>query len=422
LDDAETDSRQVNALGAGVPSQPVDLGNFSGSLSAPIELLDADSKATELDSASSPSITDLPLPVDALVAPAAADAGADPLSVGKESRWLDDALKATSDDSAVPEAAPNEPTQETSLAPDISMPAAPALPDETALAAGADERPVDDDISETPTEDHGTRGGKSGKTLIIVGSIAACMAFAGVYLWMAKPWEKQGSHSAVPAVPTAAPKEIAPTAPVAQPPAPSAQPAIAEPAKAVEPVKPAAPAKPAAAAAAEEPIEAAADPAKIEPAGDSGKRSGASGKKPSAKSAIVPSTLPIAPVPVPSFAHAAAAAAGADMVYILKIKSLPLGAHVTMDGDAMGTTPFQRRILDIDKPHTVQVRKPGFDSYERTVTKADFGAPSGNTSTLILSPKLMKLRAQPGVPTASPAASPAPAPEEPAAPEQPEKL
>jgi hypothetical protein len=421
LDDAETDSQQVDGRGSGSLSQPIDLDDVSGGISAPVELLTADSKGNELASAFSASITDLPLAIDALSAPASSQDGAIPLTVGKESSWLDDALKATSEESGVPEEAPNEPTQETSLAPDITIPETQALQDETAVAA-PDERAVEGDLSETPTEDHASRGGKSGKKLIIVGSIAACVAFAGVYLWMAKPWESRTPRSEVTQVAPVAPQEPVPSPPAAQPPAPPVQPAVAEPAKAAEPVKPSEPAKPAALAQAK-PSEPAAEPAKAEPANETGKRSGA-GKKSSAKPIPAPTVPPSAPAPAPAPAPTPAAAekptagpaAGVELTYFLKIKSVPVGAHITLDGDPMGTTPFQRRILDIDKPHSILVSKPGYDSFQRTFTKADFGAPSGNASVLSISAKLTKLKSQPG------AAAPAAAEQAEPAPEQPEKL
>jgi uncharacterized protein (TIGR02266 family) len=433
LDEAETDSQHVKASGSGVPLQPVDLGNSSGGLSAPIELIDVDSKGNEVG-ASSASITDLPPATDAPAAFGSSKAGAASLKVGKESSWLDDALKATSDDSAVPHEAANEPTQESAVGPEATIPETPALADETAAAATSDDRNVDGDLSEIPTGGHGARSGKSGKKLVVVGSLAACVAFAGVYLWMTKPWEKPAPHVGFPPPAPSASPAAAPNPLAAQPAAPAPVPAAAEPAKAAEPVKaaeaakaaepvkpvPAEPEKPAAVAQAEKPREVAAEP-KPEHAIEPGKRSGVSGKKSSPKSAPAPTPVPIAPTPAPAPAPSAAenptpAPAPADLVYLLKIKSVPPGAHVIMDGEPMGTTPFQRRILDIDKPHSILVRKPGFDSYERSITKADFGPPFSNTSTLNISAKLTKLKAPPG--------AAAPAPEEPAAPapEQPEKL
>lgn len=418
LDEAETDSRHVDDSRSGVPSQPVDLGEGSGGLSAPIELLDTDSQGNIATGTSSASITDLPAAASAPI-----NTGTAPLTTGRESPWLQDALAATSEETAVPEETPSEPTQETAVGPDATTPEAPALHEETQAVAESYEKPVEGELSEVPTDDHGARREKSGKKLIIVGSVAACVAFAGVYLWMTKPWEDQVSHSEVPPSLPAAPKEAVPSPPPAQPAAPAPMPVAAEPAKPAEPVKPVAPAeaeKPVVVAEAEKPREPAAEPAKAEPASEQGKRSGASGKKSSPKSAPAPSAMPTAPAPAaaPSAAEKPAAAPiPSELVYFIKIKSVPVGAHVIMDGDPMGTTPFQRRILDIEKPHSILVRKPGFDSYERTVTKADFGAPSGNTSTLNISAKLTRLRAQPeAAAPASEEAAPAPASE------QPEKL
>ncbi len=409
LDDAVTNSQQIPDSGSGAPSQSVDLAEFSGGVSVPVELL-SDSKANEVDGSSSASITDLPLAIDALAAPASAAAGSVPLAGGKESSWLDDALKATSDDSAVPEVALNEPTQETSVAPDTAAGARAPL-DETAAVAVPDERAIKGDLSESPAETRVQRAGKSGKGLIIVGSVAAVLAFAGVYLWMAKPWESRATRSqVVPATPVASEETV-----------PAAQPVAAEPAQAPEPVKPAEPAKPAEVVAAAKPVVPASEPAKVEPSSESGKRSGGAAKKASAKSgspALDPAPA-FAPTPASAETAKPGPATGADLVYMLKIKSVPPAARITMDGDPMGTAPFQRRVLDIDKPHSILVQKPGYDSYERTITKADFGAPSGNTSTLSISARLTRLKAGPGA-----APAPAVAPEEPAAPtpEQPEKL
>jgi len=410
LDEAETDSQQVDKRVSGAPAQPLVPGEESGAGSAPVDLFAAENTANRQANVPSASITDLPLAIDVPPASSAPAENAAPVPVGKESSWLDDALKATSDQTAVPEEAPSEPTQETSVGPDIAVPEAPALDDEAAAVAALGDRAIAGDLSESPTAEHGPGGGKSGKKLIIIGSMAACLAFAGVYLWMTKPWETQAPRQEAPVVaaPVAAPQP-APSAPAVPAPAPAAVETTkaAEPA-AVETAKPSEPAKPAAVAPAEKPNEAAA-----EPASEAGKR-GAPGKKAAAKTGQTPVTPPS--TPAPAAAEKPAPAAGSEQIFLLKIKSVPAGAHVTMDGDAMGTTPFQRRILEIDKPHSIQVRKPGYDSYERTFTKADFGEPSGNTSTLNLSAKLTRLKSPSG-----PAAPAAGEPAEPA-PEQPEKL
>jgi hypothetical protein len=101
-------------------------------------------------------------------------------------------------------------------------------------------------------------------------------------------------------------------------------------------------------------------------------------------------------------------------VYLVKVRSLPVGAQVLIDGDPMGQTPFQRRILDMDKPHTVTVRKPGFLSYESSVSPSSSWVKDGNMQTLGVFAKLKKVKGQ--ATDSSPAPQPAPAND------QPEKL
>jgi hypothetical protein len=120
---------------------------------------------------------------------------------------------------------------------------------------------------------------------------------------------------------------------------------------------------------------------------------------------------------------APAAAAGAsspsgqgEEMYFIKVKSTPPGAQVLIDGDAMGPTPFKRRILDMSKPHVVTVRKPGYEPYEQRVSASDAWVKSGNTSTLDVKAKLVRNKSQSG------AQAPAEDTEAAPPPEQPEKL
>ena len=100
-------------------------------------------------------------------------------------------------------------------------------------------------------------------------------------------------------------------------------------------------------------------------------------------------------------------------MYLLKVRSIPVGAQVLIDGEPMGQTPFQRRILDVDKPHVLGVRKPGFELYERGVTPGDAWIKDGNTETLSVSAKLKKSKSQSPAPAVAPEAQPEPAPEQP---------
>jgi hypothetical protein len=193
----------------------------------------------------------------------------------------------------------------------------------------------------------------------------------------------------------------------------------AEPGKAAEPAKAAEPVKPAARTPQEE--SAKAKPTEAEPAAEAAKNVGhaGAGKKTSGKSApVAPASSPTS-APSPSLAAASAAAANtkpAEEIYLLKVKSTPPGGRVAMDGEPMGPTPFQRRILDFEKPHVVRVTKPGYEPYEHTVVPSDAWVRSGNTATLHLSVKLARAKNQP-----SPSSEPTPVEAAPVV-EQPEKL
>jgi hypothetical protein len=91
---------------------------------------------------------------------------------------------------------------------------------------------------------------------------------------------------------------------------------------------------------------------------------------------------------------------------------VPSGAQVLIDGEPMGQTPFQRRILDVDKNHTVTIRKPDYDPYEHIVAPSDAWVREGNIETMKVAAKLKRSK--------SPAATPEAQPER--VPEQPEKL
>ena len=100
-------------------------------------------------------------------------------------------------------------------------------------------------------------------------------------------------------------------------------------------------------------------------------------------------------------------------MYLLKLRSLPVGAQVLIDDEPMGQTPFQRRILDIDKSHKVTIRKPGYEPYEHIVTPADAWVKDGNTENMKLVAKLKRIKVQADVPSAVPEAQSAPVPEQP---------
>jgi outer membrane biosynthesis protein TonB len=253
------------------------------------------------------------------------------------------------------------------------------------------------------------KSGGQGKKLIVVGIVAAGLAFAGVYLLQTKPWLTPAAPVAhpVPAAPAPSPVAAPAVPKPGEPSQPAAQPTPQPPAQA-------APVKPAEKLATPQPTEA---PAKTKPeaveaakpveAAEASKRPGpaaASAKKTASKPTASPP--PSAPAP----------AGQAETVYLVKVRSLPVGAQVLIDGEPMGQTPFQRRMLDMDKPHTVNVRKPGYVSYDGTISPTGSWVKEGNTLTLHVSAKLKKLKGEAAGPSAVPEAQPAPAVD------QPEKL
>jgi hypothetical protein len=83
----------------------------------------------------------------------------------------------------------------------------------------------------------------------------------------------------------------------------------------------------------------------------------------------------------------AAGTTGAE-VFWLQVRSTPPGAFVSIDGQAEGRTPFQRRIFDSGRSYKITLAKPGFESFDRTVGASDEWVKSGNTRTLTVSATL----------------------------------
>jgi hypothetical protein len=108
----------------------------------------------------------------------------------------------------------------------------------------------------------------------------------------------------------------------------------------------------------------------------------------------------------------------------LSVKSVPAGADLLIDGQVEGKTPFQRRIFDPTRTYALTIRKPGFESVERSLTAADQWLKRGNLRSLTINARLMSsstaeppaepggaLRTPPAEPSASaPVAPPPPAP------------
>ena len=333
--------------------------------------------------------------------PGASGAGASPVKPAAEQSWLHRAMSMGDGTSAAPVEMSTEHTEEVAGPPEGALAEAPAS------GFGQAGHPVLQDM-EAFGQDVSDRAPKrpvgQGKKLIVVGILAAGFAFAGVYLLQVKPWQTSVAPVArpTPAIPAPSPVATPPVGKVGEPGQPVARP--------MPPAAEAKPVRPAQTPPATKPTEAPAKtkPEVTEAAKPSG--TGEAAKHPGSAAGMAKKTASKpAPSPPPS---SPGAAAPAEIVYLVKVRSVPSGAQVLIDGEPMGQTPFQRRILDTDKTHTVAVRKPGYLSYESSISLSSPWMKDGNTATMYVVAKLKKTRGQSAAPEAKPEL----------APEQPEKL
>jgi uncharacterized protein (TIGR02266 family) len=95
-----------------------------------------------------------------------------------------------------------------------------------------------------------------------------------------------------------------------------------------------------------------------------------------------------------------AAAAPAPAAPILKVTSSPSGAQVLIDGRELGNTPFVSKEVDASAPHTITIKKDGYEPNERMVSGLDWSRPHGNTpQTLKVNAKLRRTAAAPAATT-----------------------
>jgi hypothetical protein len=92
--------------------------------------------------------------------------------------------------------------------------------------------------------------------------------------------------------------------------------------------------------------------------------------------------------PAGDTAAAGEAAKPAGASHVLKITSSPTGAEVIVDGSSMGTTPFSSGDVDPSLPHSVTIKKDGYEAYEHMIGGSDWPRPKGGVRTLKLNAKL----------------------------------
>jgi hypothetical protein len=281
----------------------------------------------------------------------------------------------------------------------------------------------------------------SGATVAVVGLLLAAAAGGGYYV-LKGPGRSSSPAAPVPTASTEATKPAA--APEAAPSATGA--AAPTPSAAAAPEQPLAVEKPAGGGTATpsslrarpegEPPNAAAPgaakPAEGAPAAEAKlaesklgedkpenkpARGGRKGKRRSAAAEAAPPAeaapaavadlsppAPAAEAPVQPAAEVQAKAASSD--HVLKISSTPAGAEVIVDGNSVGTTPFSAGDVDPALPHSVTIKKEGFEAYEHMIGGSDWPRPKNGVRTLKLN---AKLRSTGGGEAPKPAASEAPA-------------
>ena len=194
--------------------------------------------------------------------------------------------------------------------------------------------------------------------------------------------EGAGGAAAVAATPPAQPapaEKAAPDNAVAEKAAEKAQKAASDEKKPSEPA--AAPANEEHAAKHRPQHHKTAEAAAAAPAAASAAAS-PSPEKPAAEKA--PAEKPATEQPAPEKAaegapaEKPAAAAPAPAEPILKVTSSPSGAQVLIDGRELGSTPFVSKEVDPSAPHTITIKKDGYEPNERMVSGLDWSRPHGS--------------------------------------------
>ncbi|HEX4403412.1 MAG TPA: PEGA domain-containing protein, partial [Polyangia bacterium] len=66
----------------------------------------------------------------------------------------------------------------------------------------------------------------------------------------------------------------------------------------------------------------------------------------------------------------------------------PAGAEVIIDGNSVGTTPYSGADIDPALPHSITVKKDGFEAYEHMISGSDWPRAKNGVRVLKLNAKL----------------------------------
>ncbi|MDB4980756.1 MAG: hypothetical protein JWM82_1508, partial [Myxococcales bacterium] len=73
---------------------------------------------------------------------------------------------------------------------------------------------------------------------------------------------------------------------------------------------------------------------------------------------------------------------------VLKITTTPGGAEVIIDGLSVGTTPYSANDLDPATPHSITLKKDGFEAHDRMISSSDWQHAKGGAHALKITVKL----------------------------------
>lgn len=76
---------------------------------------------------------------------------------------------------------------------------------------------------------------------------------------------------------------------------------------------------------------------------------------------------------------------------VVKITTTPGGAEVIVDGISVGTTPYSANDIDASTPHSITLKKDGFESHDRMISGSDWGKGKGGGRALKITVKLHRV-------------------------------
>jgi hypothetical protein len=122
--------------------------------------------------------------------------------------------------------------------------------------------------------------------------------------------------------------------------------------------------------------------------GHRGKHHGGSTASAGPAAEAAPAVADVSPKPAADAPSGDAPAKAATSGHVLKVSSSPAGAEVIVDGTSMGATPLSSGDVDPALPHSITIKKDGFEAYEHMIGGSDWPRAKNGVRTLRLNAKL----------------------------------